>query len=244
MRHTPAVELLPLPARGRRFVAARTVRSSDVDTRTRVRLDAVARYLQDVATDDAADCGLDAGFGWVVRRTMIEVAVPGRLGERLELTTFCTGSGRSWAERRTSIHGEHGAAIEAVSLWVQIDPDRGRPAKLGDEFHAIYGEAADGRRVSSKLSLPTRPPAEVARQDWMFRRADLDPFGHVNNAAHWAVVEEVLQQSGTERLGVGEIEYLTPADADDPSDLLLDGHTMWVVTHAATVTVARWNERD
>ena len=85
MRVPPAIELLPLPERGRRFTAMRSVRLSDVDSTSLLRFDAIARYLQDVATDDAEHCGLDNAFGWVVRRTMIEVTKPAGLGERLEV---------------------------------------------------------------------------------------------------------------------------------------------------------------
>ena len=38
----------------RRFSARRPIRLSDTDERGRLRLDAVARYLQDVAADDVA----------------------------------------------------------------------------------------------------------------------------------------------------------------------------------------------
>ena len=48
------------------------MRLGDVDPSGRLRLDAIARYLQDVASDDAADAGLDTG--WVARRTLIECA--------------------------------------------------------------------------------------------------------------------------------------------------------------------------
>ena len=99
----PAAELLPPNPDGRRFRAERTVRLGDVDPNGELRLDATARYLQDVATDDALDAGLDNALGWVVRRTMIRVDQPAMMSERLVLTTFCTGAGRSWAERRTSI---------------------------------------------------------------------------------------------------------------------------------------------
>jgi acyl-ACP thioesterase len=232
--------MLPLPASGRRFTATRTVRLGDVDPAGELRLDAIARYLQDVASDDAVDAALENTLGWLVRRTMIVVERPAIVGEQIQLTTFCTGAGRSWAERRTDVRGEHGSHIEAVSLWVQIDLDSGRPARLGPEFHAHYGESAGGRTVSSKLSLSSRPPDDAARRSWEYRRADLDPFGHVNNAAHWAVVEEVLQQTGTPRIGTGELEYLMPADVDHPSDLVVDGSSIWVLAHGRTLAAARW----
>jgi hypothetical protein len=54
------------------------------------------------------------------------------------------------------------------------------------------------------------------------------------------VVEEVLQQDGTPRIGTGELEYLVPADADDPSDLVVDGSSIWVLAHGRTLTAARW----
>ena len=142
MSELPATELLPLPAAGRTFSAGRTVRLGDVDPAGELRLDAIARYLQDVASDDAIDAGLSNALGWVVRRTMIRIDRPLTVGEPLSLVTFCTGTGRSWAERRTTIADQHGAAVEAVSVWVHVDPDSGRPARLGHDFAGIYGAAA------------------------------------------------------------------------------------------------------
>jgi len=240
----PAVELLPMPPTGRSFSSERTVRLGDVDPGGELRLDAIARYLQDVASDDALDAGLPNALGWVVRRTMIRIERPALVSERVGLTTFCTGAGRSWAERRTCIVGEHGASIDAVSLWVQVDIATGRPAKLGHQFFDLYGESSGGRVVSSKLSLPGRPPEHAARQMWVFRRADLDQFDHVNNAAHWAVIEEILQRGGLARRGVGELEYLTPADAEDLSELVVDHDMTWVVAHGRTLTAARWTPLD
>src|SRR3954451_11967811 len=41
--------LIPVPVEGRRFVARRAVRLGDASPGGRLRLDAIARYLQDVA---------------------------------------------------------------------------------------------------------------------------------------------------------------------------------------------------
>ena len=238
----PAIELCDWSGGGRRFTMRRTVRLGDVDPQGELRLDSIGRYLQDVASDDALGAGLPNALGWVVRRTLIRVSEPARLGESVELVTFCTGSGRSWAERRTSIRSSGGAAIDAVSLWVQVDVATGRPARLTDEFFAVYGEAAAGRLVSSKLSLPTRPPGDAAVEgSWRFRRADLDQFGHVNNAAQLVVIEERLPAGG--RRGTFEIEYLGAADAAMPYDLVVAGAAMWLVPAGAAtpVSVIAWS---
>lgn len=241
MAAAPAAELLPPPARGRRYSATRRVRLGDVDPRGRMRLDAIARHLQDVAADDATDSGLDGG--WVVRRTLIAVNRPPTLAEDLDLTTFCTGTGRSWAERRTSIAGTRGAAVEAVSLWVHVDPVSGRPAALGEAFHTRYGEAAGERRVSSRLALPG-PSPDAETRPWAVRAVDLDVFDHVNNASHWPALEEVMAGTSTDRAGVAEIEYLVPVDVDTRVELraavAAAGVWAWLVADGRVHTASRW----
>ena len=243
-----ATELVAIPAHGRVFSRQRQVRLGDVDQRGRLRLDAVARYLQDVATDDTADAELDAGgsaTSWVVRRTMIDVERAAVLDEPLELRTFCSGTGRSWAERRTVISGAGGASIEAVSLWIRIDATSGRPTGLGERFTDRYAATAGERRVSTRLQLPD-PPEGINRHPWPIRAVDLDPLRHVNNAVHWAVVEESLPPHS--RRGRAEIEYLRPIEAG--TDVTIannaavdDGEAVssWLLDGDRVLTAARWS---
>ena len=58
-----ATEYVDLPARGRVFRADRRVHLGDVDASGAVRLEALARFLQDVATDDADDADLSEARG-------------------------------------------------------------------------------------------------------------------------------------------------------------------------------------
>ncbi len=241
MVHLPASELVGRPVVGRVYTGCRAVRLGDVDARARLRLDAIARYLQDIATDDATDAQLDDAFGWVVRRTMIDVRRAAGLDERLELSTFCAGTGRSWAERRTSISGERGASIEAVSLWIRVDPSSGRPTALGDDFGSVYGTAANERRVSSRLQLAP-PPPDAERRPWTIRRVDVDPLGHVNNAAQWAMVEETLPTDRSRR-GIAEIEHVSPVDDSGELRTSCDSHgvrSSWLTVGDAVLTAARW----
>jgi acyl-ACP thioesterase len=236
----PATELLPLPRRGRTYTGQARVRLGDTDPAGFLRLDALARFLQDVANDDARDAGLDNALGWVVRRTMIDVRAPAGLGESLTLTTFCSGFGRSWAERRTTVIGSKGAVSDAVSLWVQVELASGRPTRLGAAFEQLYGEASAGRTVSSRLSL-AGPPPEAAARPWPVRHVDLDVFGHVNNAVLWAVLEDVT--AGRSRVGVGEIEYPGPVDEGAVVEaLVIDGGrpAVWVVEAGTVRCASRW----
>ena len=76
MSERPATALLAPNPGGRTFRTERTVRLGDVDSGGWLRLDAIARHLQDVASDDALDADLPNPMGWVVRRTMIRVVRP------------------------------------------------------------------------------------------------------------------------------------------------------------------------
>lgn len=179
------------PAPGaRRFTARRSVRLGDVSPGGRARLDAIVRYLQDVSDDDTRDAGLDDP-GWVVRRTVVRVEAFPSYQEPIELTTWCSGLGGRWAERRVSISGET-ARVEAAVLWVHVDPATFRPLPLTPGFHERYGPSTGGRTVSSRLVLPSVPDGAAAGERWPLRYTDLDALHHVNNAAVWEAVEQEL----------------------------------------------------
>lgn len=204
---------------GRVFSSARRIRLSDTDAGGRLRLDAVARYLQDVAADDVEDAGWGSDeHVWVVRRTEIEVVSQFAGDERVELATWCSGTGASAAARRTTLAGDRGGRIEAETVWIHLDR-AGRPLRLAPRFFEVYGPAAAGRRVSTRLEL-SDPSAEAERRPWQLRAADVDVLGHVNNAAYWAAVEEALD--GPPRRAV--LEYRRPLDLADEVELLRAPH--------------------
>jgi acyl-ACP thioesterase len=215
----PDDHLVPIPARGRTFTRSRRVRLGDVSPNGRMRLDALARFVQDVSNDDTVDAGLRDDMAWVVRRTVVEVLDEARLREELQLTTFCGGVGGRWAERRVSIRGEHGAHIETATLWVHLDMATGRPIPLPSQFHDLYGEAAAGRTVRARLrhdSPPGDAGAWTSQAPWSLRFSDFDVMDHVNNAVSWAALEE--ERAGRKHLRApvrAEVEYRDAIERDD-----------------------------
>jgi acyl-ACP thioesterase len=184
-----------VPAAGRVYQGQRRVRLGDASPGGRLRFDALVRYLQDVANDDTRDAGFDDVMGWVVRRTEIEVRQFPVYLEPIALSTWCSGVGGRWAERRVHVVGEGGGHVEAATLWVHLDPDTMRPKVLPESFHALFGPSALGRTVRARRQHAEAPEDEglvTARHTFPLRFTDFDVLNHVNNAVYWEAVEEEL----------------------------------------------------
>ena len=237
----PTYEFVPLPENGRRFSHTRTVRLGDTTASGRLRLDALARYLQDVAGDDVADAGIEGP--WVMRRLALELGDLPRFRDKVELVTFCSGIGSRWAERRTTLLVDGRSAAEAVAIWVYVDPTTGAPLALEDWFFDFYGEAAGGRKVSGRLRLKS-PPPEASARPWPLRVTDFDVLGHVNNAAHWEPVEEALSKTrARSRIVAAELEHkaaVEPGESLTLRTLTGDGSlSVWLTNGDQVCTAAR-----
>jgi acyl-ACP thioesterase len=242
----------PEPASGRAYSARRIVRSTDVVPSGRLRLDALARYLQTAAEDDVADSGLAEPVVWLVRRCELRITALPVMGERLRLVTFCSGTGPRWAERTTTLSGPEGTPlVQARAVWAAVSRSDGQPVALSADFLAVYGESAGGRVVSARLSHP-RPASPLPEGNgvaigprptaWPLRAVDFDTAGHVNNAVHWAVVEDELA-AGNWMPTVAEMEYhraIMPGCAPELVTERRDGETLlWLLAAGRMLASAR-----
>jgi acyl-ACP thioesterase len=223
-----SVEFLDIPESGRRYHMSRPVYLGDVDGNDEMHLEALGRFLQDIATDDAYDSGLrELGGVWVVRRYDMRLTAWPRFREVLDLVTFCSGTGPYWAERRTSVVCRSASSArslpvaEAVALWVFADQAGGRLVSLGDEFFRIYGEAAGGRRVSSRLVHPA-PESDAARRPWALRARDLDLLDHVNNARALEAVEDAVAHLPGNRITNVSVEFRGALARETDVELVTD----------------------
>lgn len=244
MRTTKLTDLVARPERGRVFTEVARPGLADCAPSGRVRLDALARFTQDIAYADALEAGLSETTWWVVRRTRMMVGRFPRFGQRLELATFCSGLGRMWAERRTSIVGQRaegreggeageadvageGGQVEVVSLWVHLDPRSGRPTPLREDELAVWGESAADRKVTARLHHPG-PATDTDAYPWRFRVTECDLAGHINNAAYFQPLEEELLQDDDPPSIDVEIEYRSPAQPGE-TQILRNGCRRWIV---------------
>ena len=160
------------------------------------RTSTLLRYAQDVAWIHSERMGFDRdwylerGLAWVVRAAELRIMCPIALGATLDITTAVTGFRRVWARRRT----EARLADGTLALWMHTDwvmiGERGLPGRVPPEFPAAF-TVPPGTFEPGRVPLaPTPPGVAVTRAS--VRPQDLDPMGHVNNAAYLDYLEEAM----------------------------------------------------
>ena len=109
------------PVRRRTFASQRTARLADLDRRGRLRLDAIARFLQDVAIEDVDETGWGAPeHVWFVRSIRLDLVAPFLDDRKIDLVTWCSGvaavaAGRRWSVPETPVGGSKSTACGSTS---------------------------------------------------------------------------------------------------------------------------------
>lgn len=230
------------PQTGRIHTHRRRVHLADTSPKGRARLDALARMLQDVSDEDTTDAGFPPDEPWVVRRVDMGIASFPVFRDMVTVSTWCSGTGGRWAERRVRIEGDAGGRVDAAVLWVHLDAE-GRPARLPDRFDDLYAEAARGRKVRARLHHDILPD-DVPTDPFPLRLTDFDLMGHVNNAVSWIPVEEALVSRKDLQAPLRvTLEHPGPIDkGDEPRVGVVEvtgGFDVWIAVDGDTRSSAR-----
>lgn len=221
--HVDTTRTLPSrPSGAPLFETSRSVRTGDVDADRRLRLDGVARYLQDIGSDNLDASGFaDVHPLWIVRRTVIDVHVPAVFPDRMHLHRWCSELSNRWCHMRVDVDSDGGADIRTEGFWINISPDTGMPTRMTDEFieplleHTTEHRLRWHRRLTAALPQPDAPGVQLGQ--FPLRFTDVDLLGHVNNTVYWHAVEEHLsgRPDLTSAPHRATIEYLSPVLGTD-----------------------------
>ncbi|WP_306228561.1 acyl-ACP thioesterase domain-containing protein [Dietzia sp. Die43] len=177
----------PSPEAG--FSTRRRVRTGDVDPQRRLRLDSVARYLQDIAADnlDATGHARTDPF-WIVRRTVIDVIEPISWPATVGLQRWCSGLSSRWANMRVRLTVEdseasedpegpdgmpapgtaalgpptaRGGLVETEAFWIHVTA-AGLPARISDSGMASLAGTTDIHRLRWAGLTQDCPPERPA----------------------------------------------------------------------------------
>jgi acyl-ACP thioesterase len=189
-----------------------------------VRASALLRYAQDVAWIHSERLGFTRAWyserhlGWVVRTAELAILAPLPLGEVIAMRTEVVGFRRFWARRLTEGRlGDGSLAVRGRVDWVIIDTARGVPGRLPPEFLARFDRPSSPFEPG-RVTLAPPPDEGVSVTTMRVRPQDLDPMGHMNNAAYLDCFEECLLAAGGESAALTTliprrfcVEYLQPA---------------------------------
>lgn len=179
------------------------VRYSEVNSEKQLTLTALLDYLQDCCTFQGEDLGIGVDYlmrehvAWVLSSWEIEVIRYPQLGERITVGTWPYEFKGFYGSRNFLILDEEGEVlVKANSLWVFMDTERMRPAKVNEDFIRIYGERLEepleGNWGERKIPIPQE--GEVQSRIRVARH-HIDTNHHMNNSKYVQVAEENLPEN-------------------------------------------------
>ncbi|WP_245850244.1 acyl-[acyl-carrier-protein] thioesterase [Mycobacterium angelicum] len=207
-----AAPLVGVPDSGYVYQTGWRLGTFDIDEHMRLRLDGVARYIQEAGAEHLADAGLaEVHPHWIVLRTVIDVIEPIELPSDITFRRWCAALSTRWCSMRVQLEGSAGGRIETEGFWLCVNKDTLTPSRLTDGCIARFGTTTDNHRLKWRPWL-TEPMESCTETPFPLRRTDIDPFEHVNNTIYWHGIQEILSQ--VPDLGKGPyravLEYRSP----------------------------------
>ena len=207
----------------RRIERPYRVRFDEAGPDGQLRASGYLRFAQDLAWVHSESAGFgrewygDRGLTWLVRAIELDVLSNVEYGSELEVSTQVIGFRRVWARRRSDFRpvGQGDLVGVAITDWVLLNAN-GRAVRPPPEILDAFGSDL-GEFTPLRMEEPTAPESASPRE-FRPRRSELDPMGHVNNAAYLDYMDE--QFLGLDRIRHGlptprryRAEFLFSAEA-------------------------------
>ena len=187
------------------------VRSYETDTRGRLQVPILCRFLEEAAVAHAAILGvaveslIDSGVAWVLSKLQLEIDRWPTADEEIVIKTWPEAANRLFTERRFEVLDASERRIGAVStLWLVLDLERRRPMRLPTQVIERLHDHELGPEPKKFEDLVTPEPVE-RELEFTVRRSDLDLADHVNNTSY---VEWVIEAVGDEIWSTADLAKL------------------------------------
>ena len=175
------------------------------------------RYLQDLAWHHSEAAGLDRAWyaarnmGWLVHGLELAIVGDAGYGETVTVTTRIAGFRRMWARRFSEVRAPDGSTVATAWIdWVLLST-AGHPIRIPAEMQTLVSGSSPF--APTRIHLDEPPPDALTLRSAV-RPADVDPMGHVNNAAYLDILDEIVTAATGQGLAAPAcvaLEYLHPA---------------------------------
>ncbi|MCB0948791.1 MAG: hypothetical protein KDB44_05825 [Mycobacterium sp.] len=184
--------LSALPATGYVYRTAWPVATGDLDGNLHLRLDGVARYIQEVGAQNLVDAGeAEDHPHWLVQRTVIDVIEPIEFPNQVSFSRWCSALSSRWCTMRVDLVGSDGGRIETEGFWIAINSKTLTPQRVSDTLVKRFASTTEIHRLKWRPWLDN-PGAADEVIAFPLRRTDIDIFEHVTNTAYWHAIHEVM----------------------------------------------------
>ena len=215
-----------------------TIRHDECDAYGVLNNAAYLRLAQETAWRHSIAAGFGYGYyedlqrAWVARESSIEYIQTVTYGDKLAVTTLVPSTRRSMARRSFEFRLERELVAKSHTDYVFLDIVRQAPASIPTEIIEALFTGDESPARLKREPFPDPPPAPPGVITWQRRVEwrDVDPFGHLNNAAYLSYTEDAAIEAGLAygithasslEAGLGwalkrsRIEYLRPALPDE-----------------------------
>ncbi|OAN38710.1 acyl-[acyl-carrier-protein] thioesterase [Mycolicibacterium iranicum] len=184
--------LAALPESGYVYRTAWRVATGDIGSDLNLRLDGVARYIQEVGAENLVDAGeAEDHPHWLVQRTVIDVIEPIEFPNEVSFSRWCSALSTRWCTMRVDLVGSDGGRIETEGFWIAINAKTLTPQRATDSLIERFSTTTDEHRLRWRPWLEN-PDATDEAVPFALRRTDIDLFEHVTNTAYWHAIHEVM----------------------------------------------------
>ena len=133
-------------------LTTRTARPADIDQLGHVNNAVYVSWVQDAGTEHwfaQATEAMQAAHHWVCLRHEIDYREPVLAGETVEVRTWLGAVRGPRFDRHVDIRKPRATkfSCRAVTTWLMVDTETGRPRRVGDEVLAAFGLDPSAHRV-------------------------------------------------------------------------------------------------
>lgn len=176
------------------------IRYSEVGEDRRLTLPGLVNYFQDcsIFQSEALEIGLEEltkrRRAWILASWQIEVERFPLLGEEVTTQTWLQNFTGFYGVRNFCMLDAQGRTLaQAVSIWIYMDIDRGRPSKVDADVREAL--KVEDRPTVAQLSRKIALEGEFEkREKFTVVRSHLDTNHHVNNGQYLVMAQEYLPQ--------------------------------------------------
>ncbi len=168
----------------------------DTDDGNKLSIISLMKYFEEVALLQSDELGVGIDFynknnvGWLLLKWDISVKHYPVFREKIKIKTIPAAFKGSFANREYYVFDSSGNQIaEANTLWIFMDRNTKKPARILPEIYNKYHPTADSMKEFTKLGEVPTPESMEHTKKIIIRQDDIDMNNHVNNRryAEWAM---------------------------------------------------------